>query len=558
MKKWVAISIFCLLLGVFNFQVQGQNFKQDMPVISEGAERSVSDWKPLTQQVIDGKKYLLYSDGSHYTGWYQMTDSWKLYFDPADQGAAATGVSSIEGKNYLFNNDGLLMYGNGTPVVDGEKYWTNADGTVNSGWLRLGDWSLYFDEETFAGKIGLNQIGGKRYMFNNDGVMQTFAGTTIVNGKKYWFTEDGSLGTGWMTLGNWTLYFDPETCEAKTGISEIHGKRYLFDRNGVMQTCAGTPIIEGKKYWIASDGSLCVGWLNLGGWNMYFDPVTCEAAVGKVNIGGQILYFNSDGIQISLLDGVQANAVCIMDVEENSIVAEKNAKSNIAPASTAKMVTALTALEYCSLDERISVGDEIDMIGPDSSIAGLEYGDVLTLKQMIAAMLLPSGNDAAYSIAVHVGQKIGGATLDNQSAAEVFIEAMNQKAQQIGAASSYFASPDGYDREGQYTTAQDMCVIIEACYRDNILREIMSSPQISDQWLNGKTVSFYNSNMVINPQSIWYDSHMIMGKTGTTDWAGCCLVSVFEKNGSIYSCAVMGSSESGRWEDTLQIIRNIA
>ena len=122
-------------------------------------------------------------------------------------------------------------------------------------------------------------------MFNNDGVMQTFAGTTIVNGKKYWFTEDGSLGTGWMTLGNWTLYFDPETCEAKTGISEIHGKRYLFDRNGVMQTCAGTPIIEGKKYWIASDGSLCVGWLNLGGWNMYFDPVTCEAAVGKVNIG---------------------------------------------------------------------------------------------------------------------------------------------------------------------------------------------------------------------------------------------------------------------------------
>ena len=98
MKKWVAISIFCLLLGVFNFQVQGQNFKQDMPVISEGAERSVSDWKPLTQQVIDGKKYLLYSDGSHYTGWYQMTDSWKLYFDPADQGAAATGVSSIEGK----------------------------------------------------------------------------------------------------------------------------------------------------------------------------------------------------------------------------------------------------------------------------------------------------------------------------------------------------------------------------------------------------------------------------------------------------------------------------
>ena len=86
----------------------------------------------------------------------------------------------------------------------------------------------------------------------------------------------------------------------------------------------------------------------------------------------------------------------------------------------------------------------------------------------------------------------------------------------------------------------------------------MSSPQISDQWLNGKTVSFYNSNVVINPQSIWYDSHMIMGKTGTTDWAGCCLVSVFEKNGSIYSCAVMGSSESGRWEDTLQIIRNIA
>lgn len=253
----------------------------------------------LVQQVINGKKYLVYPDGSHYTGWYKMTDSWVLYFNPNDNGAAATGAVNVNGKYYLFNRDGLLCLGGGTPEINGKKYWTNPDGSLNAGWLNLGNWRMYFDDSTYTAKIGLSEIKGKRYMFDNNGVMQGYAGTPVINGQKYWVSEDGSLKTGWLNLGNWRMYFDETTCTAKTGLSEIKGKRYMFDSNGVMQGYAGTPIINGKKYWVSEDGSLKTGWLRLGSWTMYFDTTTCAAATGVTRIDGKLYAFDANGIWIS-------------------------------------------------------------------------------------------------------------------------------------------------------------------------------------------------------------------------------------------------------------------
>lgn len=54
---------------------------------------------------------------------------------------------------------------------------------------------MYFDSESYEARIGVSTIGTKRYLFDNNGVMQAKAGTPVVNGKKYWFAEDGSLKT---------------------------------------------------------------------------------------------------------------------------------------------------------------------------------------------------------------------------------------------------------------------------------------------------------------------------------------------------------------------------
>ncbi len=56
----------------------------------------------------------------------------------------------------------------------------------------------------------MQNIGGKNYAFDKNGVLITGNGTQVVNGKKYWINADGSVETGWKTLGGWTFYFHPK------------------------------------------------------------------------------------------------------------------------------------------------------------------------------------------------------------------------------------------------------------------------------------------------------------------------------------------------------------
>lgn len=226
----------------------------------------------------------------------------------AVQDAKTTTVATVEktigpvtvlsdGKAYVSDANGKRITTSGTPIVSGYKYWVQKDGTLGTGWLYLGNWKMYFDPDTYQAKTGMADIKGKRYLFNSDGVMQNFAGTTIINGKKYWFsTDDASLKSGWLKLGSMKLYFDPTTYEGVSGLTKINGKYYMFNSDGVLYSTTGTPIINGKKYWISSDSSLKTGWLYLGKWKMYFDPETCAAKTGMADINGKRYLFNSDGV----------------------------------------------------------------------------------------------------------------------------------------------------------------------------------------------------------------------------------------------------------------------
>lgn len=203
-----------------------------------------------------------------------------------------------DGKAYLCDENGERITKAGTPIIDGEKYYVALDGYLCKGWIYLSKWKMYFDETTYTAKTGFAEIDGKTYLFNKNGVMQNYAGTPIIDGKKYWFSLDNaSLKTGWLYLGNWKMYFDPETFEAKTGMADINGKKYLFNEDGVMQAYAGTTVIDGKKYWFSlDDASLKTGWLRLGNMMLYFDPETYQAAVGLTEIEGSYYYFDKNGV----------------------------------------------------------------------------------------------------------------------------------------------------------------------------------------------------------------------------------------------------------------------
>lgn len=255
---------------------------------------------------------------------------------------------------------------------------------------------------------------------------------------------------------------------------------------------------------------------------------------------------------------IDAGHAYVLDAKANAVLFERGGKERIAPASTAKMLTALTVLDFCRENDAVTVGPEIQMIADDASTAWLNTGNRLTIRQLLYALLLPSGNDAAYVLAVYTGRQIcNDANASVEKALSAFMGAMNQKAATIGAVHSYFVNPDGYDADGQYTTAQDLAFIAKAFLETDILQDIAKSHRISNIWLSGQDVTYHNTNELINPESAYYYQYASGLKTGMSKEAGYCLVSCATIHGKLYICVIMGSTEQGRWRDSLALFRAI-
>lgn len=255
---------------------------------------------------------------------------------------------------------------------------------------------------------------------------------------------------------------------------------------------------------------------------------------------------------------IQAQNACLWNLSTDTVLYEKESEERIAPASTAKMLTALTVLDYCDAEDEVLVGKETQLIAGDASRAWLYPGNRLTVRQLLEALLVPSGNDAAYALAVFAGRKIDGdKQISTDEALKAFMRAMNEKAAGLGAVNSNFVNPDGYDAKGQFTTVNDLACIAREFIQSRILRDIAGRYFVADVWLSGQKAEYYNTNELINPNSRYYDPCVIGLKTGKSAAAGCCLVSSGYIAGQLYLCVVMGSTEEGRWMDTLALYRAI-
>ncbi len=243
--------------------------------------------------------------------------------------------------------------------------------------------------------------------------------------------------------------------------------------------------------------------------------------------------------------------VILADVTNGRTLYAKNAEAKCYPASLTKLVTALVAMDYADADTVVTVGDEVYMIDPQSSRAYLTVGTRLTMKNLLQAMLLPSGNDAAYSIAVQVGRRIAGDDrLDKHAALKLFTEQMNKKAAALGCAASHFNNPDGIHEAGHYTTAADMLKIATAALQNQLIAEVVSTPMVNTALLSGQSVTWRNSNRLVQENNAYSYAGATGLKTGSTNEAGYCLAASAMREGKTCVAIVMGAKhESGRWED---------
>lgn len=246
---------------------------------------------------------------------------------------------------------------------------------------------------------------------------------------------------------------------------------------------------------------------------------------------------------------LEAGSACLFSVDDDMILYEKNGTERVQPASTAKLLTALTVLKYCGVDEVMTAGEEINLISQGSSTASLKVGTRGSVKTFLCALLLPSGNDAAYALANYTGHKImennGASTAD---AIETFVKAMNSLAAELELEDSNFESPDGDQADNQYTTARDMIRVAKACLENETIMELAGKAS-SRALFENMDVTYKNTNQLLQTSSENYYEGTIGLKTGSINEVKC-LIGAIEINGRRYLTAVMQDTEEGRWKDT--------
>ena len=260
--------------------------------------------------------------------------------------------------------------------------------------------------------------------------------------------------------------------------------------------------------------------------------------------------------------GITATTAFVYDTSiERMIYAGGDPNAKLAPASLTKMLTAYTAEQFMDMDMEVTVGEEVTWIHPESSIAMLQPGHKLTVKMLIQGMMLPSGNDAAYALAVAGGRDLSNnPNMDRATAINVFVSEMNEQARRLGMINSQFKNPDGIDTTGHYSTVKDLITLSNAVRGSELIMECAATAKLEVQLLSGQTITWLNSNYLLHENSDFYTPNCIGLKTGSTKNAGKCVITLFRQDdGSYLLIGVLGSStDEQRFVDTLILYNKFA
>lgn len=211
--------------------------------------------------------------------------------------------------------------------------------------------------------------------------------------------------------------------------------------------------------------------------------------------------------------GTSATSAILMDTDNNRIIYANNIHNVRSVASISKIMTAILAIELGNLEDEITIGDEIN--SAYGSGIYIKQGEILTLKDLIYGLMLRSGNDAALAIAHRVGGSV-----------EEFVEAMNEKAKEIGMKNTTFNNPSGLDEDkGNYSTAYDMAILTSYAMQNETFRKITKTKNYKLK-TNLNYYDWHNKNKLLNSYK-----YATGGKTGYTKIAKRTLVTTASKDG---------------------------
>jgi D-alanyl-D-alanine carboxypeptidase (penicillin-binding protein 5/6) len=234
---------------------------------------------------------------------------------------------------------------------------------------------------------------------------------------------------------------------------------------------------------------------------------------------------------------ISAKTAILVDPDSGRILFSRKANDHVPMASTAKIMTALVVLEHLPLDAKITVSQKaVETIG---SGVGLQVGESLTVEQLLNALLIRSGNDAAVALAEGVAGSV-----------EDFVDLMNEKAAALELKNTHFRNPHGMNTKGNYSSARDLATITAAAFEDETFAAIVDTETYILPRPDGTSLILENSNKLL------HDLPWVTGvKTGSTPLSGGCLVSSGNRGGISLIAVVLGESDyDKRWEDCQELL----
>lgn len=242
---------------------------------------------------------------------------------------------------------------------------------------------------------------------------------------------------------------------------------------------------------------------------------------------------------------VEAESAFIMENSTSAVLYEKDADTQRYPASTTKILTALVAIENSSLDEIVTFSENAVNLEEAAVTINAEAGEQMSMKDVLYGLMIQSGNDCGVAIAEHIAGDVPS-----------FAAMLNERAEEIGCTNTHFTNPHGLFDKDHYTSARDLALIAQEAFKNSTFVEIMSTETYTTAPTNmdpdGK--KFKHWDLLMDPESEYYDPDVIGGKTGFLDESGRCLVSFAQRDGFTVICVQMKGAYTGIFAEAKELL----
>lgn len=267
-----------------------------------------------------------------------------------------------------------------------------------------------------------------------------------------------------------------------------------------------------------------------------------------------IMLFTSSIYAIPVTEIPEIGAVTgiVIDKKTGLVIYNKYMDTPMEPASTTKIMTAMLALEKLDLKKEVKIDSETPYT--EGSRIYLTEGEIITVENLLYAMMTESANDCAVALA----KEISGSVPE-------FVKLMNKRAKKLGANNTHFVNPNGLHIDGHYSTARDLALIANEAMKNPKFRQLVMTYKWTVPATNKQPVRYlYNTNRLIydtkhkvtvRGQAIPCKYNGVTGiKTGYTSHAGACLVSGAARGNEEWIAVVLKTTDMGRYADSITLL----